>query len=249
MRSLFFVALILTLLSFSKNVVAKEWSTPEAMRAFGEPGDTVNPALLEKHRKYGLNEHPTKKKKQKANRNTTVKNKTRKDENIAASPKYANSSLANTNSHQMNHSSKSSRNQTYKYAPAGYTSTPQAAYQPAPTSRPSRYIPQSTEPARQSWNGTVMPGSSGGMVVGGPLNGTVMPGSSGGMIVGGPLNGTVMPGSSGGMVVGGPLNGTVMPGSDGGMIVGGPMNGTVMPGSSGGMIIGGPMNGTYMPPE
>ena len=41
-----------------------------------------------------------------------------------------------------------------------------------------------------------------------------MPGSDGGMVVGGPLNGTLMPGSRGGMVVGGPLNGTLMPPSD-----------------------------------
>ena len=74
MRSLFFVVLILTLLSFSKNTDAKEWSTPEALRAFGEPGDTVNPALLEKHRKYGSNEHPAKKKKQKAEQRKQVRN-------------------------------------------------------------------------------------------------------------------------------------------------------------------------------
>ena len=60
-------------------------------------------------------------------------------------------------------------------------------------------------------NGTLMPGTAGGMIVGWPLNGTLMPGSAGGMIVGGPLNGTLMPGSAGGIVVGGPLNGTLMP--------------------------------------
>jgi hypothetical protein len=56
----------------------------------------------------------------------------------------------------------------------------------------------------------IMPGSEGGMIMGGPLNGTVMPGSEGGMVIGGPLNGTVMPGSEGGMVMGGPLNGTIV---------------------------------------
>ncbi len=59
---------------------------------------------------------------------------------------------------------------------------------------------------------TVLPGSKGGMIVGGPMNGTVLPGRDGGMIVGGELNGTVLPGSKGGMIVGGPMNGTVLPG-------------------------------------
>ena len=41
--------------------------------------------------------------------------------------------------------------------------------------------------------GTMMPGSEGGRIAGGPLNGAVMPGSKGGTIVGGPLHGTVLP--------------------------------------------------------
>jgi hypothetical protein len=39
-------------------------------------------------------------------------------------------------------------------------------------------------------NGTVMPGSTGGMVYRGPVGGPMMPGSTGGMIVWGPPNDT-----------------------------------------------------------
>lgn len=45
-----------------------------------------------------------------------------------------------------------------------------------------------------SLNGTHLPGSDGGMVIGGPLNGTLLPGSKGGMIIGGPMNGPLSPG-------------------------------------------------------
>lgn len=42
MKLLWVVSLVTTLLCFSGSVLAKEWSTPEALRAFGKPGDTVS---------------------------------------------------------------------------------------------------------------------------------------------------------------------------------------------------------------
>ena len=79
-------------------VQAKEWSTPEAMRAFGKPGDTVNPALLEQHRKYGQNGHAAQKEKKGSKRNVKAKLKhNNDDENIVSSQKYTNSNLVDTN--------------------------------------------------------------------------------------------------------------------------------------------------------
>jgi len=64
-----------------------------------------------------------------------------------------------------------------------------------------------------SLSGTILPGRSGGMIIGGPLGGTILPGERGGMIIGGPLGGTILPGREGGIIIGGPLSGTILPGS------------------------------------
>ena len=51
MNSFFCVLLILSLLNISRNTGAEEWSTPEALRAFGKPGDTVRNANASERKK------------------------------------------------------------------------------------------------------------------------------------------------------------------------------------------------------
>lgn len=87
------------------------------------------------------------------------------------------------------------------------------------------------------------------MVSGGNLNGSMWPGSQGGMIIGGPLSGSILPDENGGIVVGGPSSGSIWPGGNGGMVTGGTMSGSIIPGKEGGMIIGGPYNGSIIPPR
>lgn len=48
LKPIFFVALTASLFCIAQdNAVAKEWSTPEALKAFGKPGDTVRGPALE----------------------------------------------------------------------------------------------------------------------------------------------------------------------------------------------------------
>lgn len=137
MRFLLVISLVI-FFGYSNGAVAQEWSTPEAMQAFGKPGDTVNPTLLEQHKKHGLYGHPIQND-QKTKKNSKVKVKSNSN---LADPKYTNHDLENNHVPQRDHTSKSQTSRTYQYSPAA-SSTSSVSYQENPAYRTvPRYIPQ-----------------------------------------------------------------------------------------------------------
>jgi hypothetical protein len=82
------IALFIVLVGLGSNsVLGQEWSTPEALRAFGKSGDTVNPDLLNKHRKPPQEQNLKQK-----NKKTTVTNY--KTQNIANATRNKNGTEA-----------------------------------------------------------------------------------------------------------------------------------------------------------
>lgn len=99
MQILLLVSLIATLFSLNNSAVAEEFTTPEALRAFGKPGDTVKA--------------PTDKKSK--NQSSSKKQRMKKDSPVSLS----NSDLIDSQQHQKNNVQEQDAQQHYQSYPVG----------------------------------------------------------------------------------------------------------------------------------